>query len=209
MSGLALTSASSGLTPTARPKDPLAKMLPGPMTTYRDFVAGDEVALFAEVYDNSGKQPHKVDIEATLQRRRRAGGVPDARGARQQRAGRRSRRLRLLGPRAAQGCRPRASTCCGCTGRTRVGDQAEAVARDHHPGASRRRPDERAGAGPLERGRHSTGLDARLAAVVAYLRVVGHRRGVPGARATGMPACASMRRSRWWCSAAPVGADRR
>ena len=39
ISGLALTSASSGLTPTARSKDPLAKMLPGPMTTYRDFVA--------------------------------------------------------------------------------------------------------------------------------------------------------------------------
>ena len=66
ISGLALTSASSGLTPTARSKDPLAKMLPGPMTTYRDFVAGDEIAMFAEVYDNSGKQAHKVDIEATL-----------------------------------------------------------------------------------------------------------------------------------------------
>ncbi len=66
ISGLAITSATSGLTPTARPKDPLAKMLPGPMTTYREFVAGDELALFAEVYDNSGSQPHKVDIEATL-----------------------------------------------------------------------------------------------------------------------------------------------
>ncbi len=66
ISGLALTSASSGLTPTARPKDPLAKMLPGPMTTYREFTAGDELALFVEVYDNSGKQPHKVDIEARL-----------------------------------------------------------------------------------------------------------------------------------------------
>ena len=66
MSGLALTSASSGLTMTARPKDPLAKMLPGPMTTYRDFMPGDEIALFVEVYDNSSKQPHKVDIEASL-----------------------------------------------------------------------------------------------------------------------------------------------
>ena len=66
MSGLALTSSSSGLTPTARPKDSLAKMLPGPMTTYRDFVAGDEIALFVELYDNSGRQPHKADIEATL-----------------------------------------------------------------------------------------------------------------------------------------------
>ncbi|MGD9904495.1 MAG: VWA domain-containing protein [Vicinamibacterales bacterium] len=66
VSGLALTSALSGLTPTARSKDPLAKMLPGPMTTFRDFVAGDELALFTEVYDNSGRQPHKVDLEATL-----------------------------------------------------------------------------------------------------------------------------------------------
>ena len=65
ISGLALTSATSGLIPTARPKDPLAKMLPGPMTTYRDFVQGDELALFAEIYDNT-KQPHKVDIEASL-----------------------------------------------------------------------------------------------------------------------------------------------
>jgi VWFA-related protein len=66
VSGLALTSPSSTLTPTARPKDPLAKMLPGPMTTYRTFAVGDELALFAEVYDNTGKQPHKVDLEATL-----------------------------------------------------------------------------------------------------------------------------------------------
>lgn len=66
ISGLALTSASSGLSMTARPKDPLAKMLPGPLTTFRDFPQGDEIALFCEVYDNSGKQPHKVDIEASL-----------------------------------------------------------------------------------------------------------------------------------------------
>ena len=65
ISGVALTSATSGLIPTARPKDPLAKMLPGPMTTYRDFVQGDELALFAEIYDNT-KQAHKVDLEASL-----------------------------------------------------------------------------------------------------------------------------------------------
>jgi len=65
LSGLALTSATSGLIPTARPKDPLAKMLPGPMTTWRDFVQGDEIALFAELYDNI-KQAHKVDIETSL-----------------------------------------------------------------------------------------------------------------------------------------------
>lgn len=73
ISGLALTSAGSSLAPTARPKDPLAKMLPGPMTTYRDFVQGDEIALFAEVYDNSSKAAHKVEIEASL---RSEGGQP-------------------------------------------------------------------------------------------------------------------------------------
>lgn len=66
ISGIALTSATSSVVPTARPKDPLAKMLPGPMTTYRDFVVGDELALFVEIYDNSSKAPHKVEIEASL-----------------------------------------------------------------------------------------------------------------------------------------------
>lgn len=66
MSGLALTSASSAFVPTARPKDPLAQMLPGPMTTYREFVAGDEIAAFVEMYDNSSRQAHKAEIEATL-----------------------------------------------------------------------------------------------------------------------------------------------
>ncbi len=66
ISGIALTSATSSVVPTARPKDPLAKMLPGPLTTYRDFVVGDELALFVEIYDNSSKAAHKVEIEASL-----------------------------------------------------------------------------------------------------------------------------------------------
>ena len=41
-------------------------MLPGPLTTFREFPVGDEVALFAEVYDNTGKAPHKVDIAAAV-----------------------------------------------------------------------------------------------------------------------------------------------
>ncbi len=66
MSSLALTSATSTIGPTARQKDPLEKMLPGPLTTFREFPVGDEVALFAEVYDNTGSAPHKVDIAATV-----------------------------------------------------------------------------------------------------------------------------------------------
>lgn len=66
MSHIALTSATSGVAPTVRPKDPLKDLLPGPMTTYRDFATLDELALFTEVYDNTGAQAHKVAIAATL-----------------------------------------------------------------------------------------------------------------------------------------------
>jgi VWFA-related protein len=66
MSGIALTSASSGVAPTVRPKDPLAKLLPGPLSSYREFGQQDELALFVEVYDNQGGAAHKVDIGATL-----------------------------------------------------------------------------------------------------------------------------------------------
>jgi hypothetical protein len=65
MSDIALTSALSGVAPTVRPKDPLEKMLPGPLTSYREFTTQDEVALFVEVYDNV-KQPHKTQIVATV-----------------------------------------------------------------------------------------------------------------------------------------------
>jgi hypothetical protein len=65
MSGLALTSAASGIAPTIRPKDPLEKLLPGPLTTFREFAPNDEVAVFAEIYDNV-KTPHKTDIVATV-----------------------------------------------------------------------------------------------------------------------------------------------
>jgi VWFA-related protein len=68
MSSLALTSAASSLTPTARPqdKDPLAKLLPGPMTSYREFPQNDQVAFFVEVYDTQASKPHKVDLSATV-----------------------------------------------------------------------------------------------------------------------------------------------
>jgi VWFA-related protein len=65
MSDIALTSALSGVAPTVRPKDPLEKLLPGPLTNYREFSTADEVALFTEIYDNV-KQAHKVEITATV-----------------------------------------------------------------------------------------------------------------------------------------------
>jgi hypothetical protein len=66
MSSLALTSVASSAAPTARSKDPLQKLLPGPLSSHREFPQGDELALFTEVYDNSGSQPHKVEISASL-----------------------------------------------------------------------------------------------------------------------------------------------
>jgi VWFA-related protein len=65
MSDIALTSAMSGIAPTIRPKDPLEKLLPGPLTSYREFSAADEVALFTEIYDNT-RQPHNVEIAASV-----------------------------------------------------------------------------------------------------------------------------------------------
>jgi VWFA-related protein len=66
MSGVALTSASTAVAPTVRPKDPLQQLLPGPLTSYREFGQNDELAFFAEVYDNTGSQPHKVALAATV-----------------------------------------------------------------------------------------------------------------------------------------------
>jgi VWFA-related protein len=65
MSDIALTSAMSASVPTIRPKDPLEKLLPGPLTSYREFQQIDEIALFAEVYDNI-KAAHKVEIVASV-----------------------------------------------------------------------------------------------------------------------------------------------
>ena len=67
MSGLALTAASAGQTPTARAKDPLKDFLPAPPTARREFQRGDELALFAEIYENAAGAPaHKVDITTTV-----------------------------------------------------------------------------------------------------------------------------------------------
>ncbi len=65
MSDVALTSAMSGVAPTIRPKDPLEKLMPGPVTTYREFPQADELALIAEIYDNV-KQAHKTEIVTTV-----------------------------------------------------------------------------------------------------------------------------------------------
>ncbi len=66
VSGLVLTSASGSAVPTARPDDQLKVVLPGPPVALRTFPQSDEIVLFAEVYDNAGNVPHKVDITSTV-----------------------------------------------------------------------------------------------------------------------------------------------
>jgi hypothetical protein len=67
MSGLAVTSAGSRLAPTVVPKNPLADFLPAPLITTREFDREDELALFAEFYENlPGAAAHKFDITTTV-----------------------------------------------------------------------------------------------------------------------------------------------
>jgi len=40
--------------------------MPGPPIALRAFPQNDEITLFAEVYDNAGGTPHKVDITSTV-----------------------------------------------------------------------------------------------------------------------------------------------
>lgn len=66
ISGLAMTSLAGAAMMTARPDEQLKTVLPASPIALRTFPQNDEIALFAEVYDNSGKTPHKVDIETSV-----------------------------------------------------------------------------------------------------------------------------------------------
>jgi VWFA-related protein len=67
MSGLAVTAASARLMPTARSKDPLRDFLPAPPVAAREFERRDELAIFAEVYENAPRGgEHKIDITTTV-----------------------------------------------------------------------------------------------------------------------------------------------
>ena len=105
MSGVALTAASAGLTPTVKAKDPLGDFLPGPPIATREFEAGDTLMFFAEFYENGANNPHMVDLKAEL----RAEGGRVVREATEQRSSSRgARRWRLRLRRAAAAYRSRA-----------------------------------------------------------------------------------------------------
>jgi len=62
ISGIAVASASGMRTSTAKADEELKAVLPAPAVAAREFPRGDELAIFAEVYDNQIKTPHVVDI---------------------------------------------------------------------------------------------------------------------------------------------------
>ena len=66
VSGLVLTSALAAQMPSAKVDEQLRGVLPGPPAALRSFPQNDEIALFAEVYDNAAATPHKVDITSTI-----------------------------------------------------------------------------------------------------------------------------------------------
>jgi VWFA-related protein len=69
MSGIAIASAAASRLPTASP-DPSVNefkdVLPAPPTASRDFPRNDVLSVFAEVYDNVGQTPHRVEITAAV-----------------------------------------------------------------------------------------------------------------------------------------------
>jgi hypothetical protein len=66
ISGIAMTSLAGAAMMTARPDDQLKTVMPAAPVALRTFPQNDEIALFAEIYDNSGKTAHKVDITTSV-----------------------------------------------------------------------------------------------------------------------------------------------
>ena len=69
MSGIAIASSFASRMPTANP-DPSVNefkdVLPSPPTALREFPRGDQLSIFAEVYDNGAKTPHRVEIKTEV-----------------------------------------------------------------------------------------------------------------------------------------------
>ena len=66
MSGIVLTSVTSSAWPTGKADEQMRKVLPAQPTALRAFPQDDELALFAEVYDNRVLTPHQVEIVASV-----------------------------------------------------------------------------------------------------------------------------------------------
>ncbi len=66
ISGIALASADASRTPTVRSDEQFREVLPTQPTTLREFLEGDELFLFVEIYDNETRTAHSVDITTSV-----------------------------------------------------------------------------------------------------------------------------------------------
>jgi len=66
ISDLLVTSVARFATPTLRPDPQLANVLPGPPTASREFPTGDELTVFAEVYDNRPSDGREIDVSVRV-----------------------------------------------------------------------------------------------------------------------------------------------
>ena len=66
LSGVTVTSLAGTTMMTAILDDQMKDALPAPFVALRTFSRSNQLDLFAEVYDNSGKSPHKVDVVTTV-----------------------------------------------------------------------------------------------------------------------------------------------
>jgi VWFA-related protein len=67
MSGVLLSAASAGRMLTIGSEGVLEPLLPGATTATREFVRGDTIGLYAEVYENApNATPHTVDLKTTV-----------------------------------------------------------------------------------------------------------------------------------------------
>ena len=66
MSGVAVASASGARVSTVKSDEELKAVLPAAPVATREFPRGDNLAIYAEVYDNDLKTPHAVDITTTV-----------------------------------------------------------------------------------------------------------------------------------------------
>jgi VWFA-related protein len=66
MSGIVMTSVTTSSWPTGKGDEQMRKVLPAQPTALRVFPQDDELALFAEVYDNRAATPHQVDIVSSV-----------------------------------------------------------------------------------------------------------------------------------------------
>ena len=66
MSGIAVASASGMRLSTVKPDEVFKAALPAPPVATREFPRGDELVVYAEVYDNEPGTPHNVDVTTSV-----------------------------------------------------------------------------------------------------------------------------------------------